>query len=264
MHAWRLLFIIIVLVIGLPVLIGPGCSSPLSINQSTEIDIGQQAAADLERQYGVTNDPTGTVRITRIGGRIAGLTTRADLPWSFKILNDNSVNALSLPGGFIYVTRGLMDLNVSDNELAGVLGHEVAHVVERHSVKAIQRNMQYSLLSELVLGRSSQGLQTAANLAVQYTLELPHSRGDEYQADEVGTKLAYNAGYPANGLLQFLTRLQEISGPSRTPAWMSTHPLTQDRITREQQLVAGLQGQARPVPVTYYDDGADAQPGDET
>jgi predicted Zn-dependent protease len=236
----------------------------LSINQSTEVDIGRQAATDLERQYGVVNDPAAQARVTRIGERIAGLTPRADLPWTFKILNDASVNALALPGGFIYVTRGLMDLNLPDTELAGILGHEIAHVTERHSVKAIQRNMQYSLLSELILGRSSEGLQTAASLALQFAVELPHSRGDEYDADGVGTRLAYNAGYQANGLLLFLTRLQQISGPSRTPAWLSTHPLTTERIEREQQLVASLQGQPRPVPVTYTGDEPTGKPDDET
>lgn len=260
MRAWRSVFLAILLVIGIPVLMGSGCSSPLSIDQPTEIQIGQQAATDLEKQYGVVNDPAGTARINRIGMNIARNTPRADLPWSFKILNDSSVNALSLPGGFVYVTKGLMDLNVPDSELAGVLGHESAHVVERHSVKAIQRSMQYSLLEELVLGRSSQSVQTAANLSVQYGLELPHSREDEYQADLVGTKLAYNAGNPSNGLLQFLIRLQQLTGPSSTPGWASTHPLTQDRITREQQLVATLQNARRPVPIVFIEETPAVKP----
>jgi len=236
-----------------------GCSGGggglVNIDEKTEIQIGQQAAADLEHQYGVVNDPTQTARIQRIGRAIAAVSGRPNLPWSFKILNMSDVNALSLPGGPVYVTKGLVALNLSDNEMAGVLGHEIAHIKERHSVKAIQRGMTYQLLSELVLGGSSAAVQTAANLAIQLALELPHSRQDEYQADSVGIRLAYNAGYPANGLLLFLQRLQTIAGTGNTPSWLSTHPSTPDRIARAQQITAQVQGQPRPVPVVLLEDG---------
>jgi len=166
----------------------------------------------------------------------------------------DDVNALSLPGGPVYVTRGLVALGLSDNEMAGVLGHEIAHIKERHSVKAIERGMTYQLLSELVLSRSSSAVQSAANLAIQLALELPHSRDDEYQADQVGIKLAYNAGYPANGMVLFLRRLQAMSGASRTPEWLSTHPATAERVTRAQEIAAQVQGQPRPVPVALIGD----------
>jgi len=242
---------------GLPFLLGiDGCGGGglVSVDQSTEIRIGQQAAADIERQYGVVNDPVPLNRINTIGRRIAAVSQRPGLPWTFRILNQNSINAISLPGGYIYVTRGLLGAGVSDAELAGVIGHEVAHVNERHSVRAIERGMTYSLLSELVLGRSSQALQTAANVAIQYAIELPHSRQDEYESDDVGMRLAYNAGYPAGGLLAFLQRLQSAAGPSRTPEWMSTHPLTPDRIARAQQQLAQVQTQPRPVPIVYVNE----------
>jgi predicted Zn-dependent protease len=244
------------MVFGIPLLMGAGCNAnPLSISQSDEIQIGQQAAADLERQYGVVNDPTGLTRINRIGRSIAAVSTRPGLPWSFKILNDASVNALALPGGPVYVTRGLLALpNLSDSELSGVIGHEIAHINQQHSVKAIEKAMTYQLLSDLVLGHSAASIQAAANLAVQYAVELPNSRQNEYEADNVGTRLAYNAGYPANGLLAFLNRLQSLTGSSRTPTWLSTHPLTSDRIAREQQLVASLQTQRRPVAVALTED----------
>lgn len=231
-----------------------GGSGLFTVDTQTEINIGQQAAADLERQYGVVNDPVQLARIQRIGKAISSVSSRSGLPWTFRILNINDVNALSLPGGFIYVTRGLLATNLPDNELAGVLGHEIAHVVERHSVKTIERNMTYSLLSELVLGGSSQAVQTAANIAIQVALELPHSRQDEYESDAVGTRLAYNAGFPANGLLLFLTRLQQLAGAGGGPDWLQTHPATTDRIAREQQLVTQIQGQPRPVPVALSDE----------
>lgn len=232
-----------------------GCDGGIvNIGEDTEIDIGQQAAADIERQYGVVNDPVQTPRVQRIGRAIAAVSDRPNLPWTFKILNTNEVNAFSLPGGPIYVTRGLLAQGVSDNELAGVLGHEIAHTQERHAVNAIERAMTYQLLSELVLGDAG-ALRVAADLAVQYALELPRSRDAEYESDSVGIRLAYNAGYPANGLVVFLQRLQALSGPTRTPEWMSTHPLTEDRIARAQTIVAQVQGQPRPVPVVHFEDG---------
>lgn len=252
MPYWWKLLIIVAVVASLPFILGAsGCSSanPLSIDQPTEVRIGQQAAADLETQYGVVNDPVQTPRVQRIGNAIARSTTRTDLPWSFKILNDSAVNAESLPGGYVYVTRGLLTLGVSDNELAGVIGHEAAHVQHKDSVHAIEKAMQYQLLEQLVLGNSTAN-QQAANIALQYAVELPRSRQDEYNADATGIKLAYNAGYPANGLLLFLQRLQALQGTtSSTPAWASTHPLTSDRVVRAQQLTTQVASERRPVPV---------------
>lgn len=248
-HIWRWVALTLA-ILGVPTLMGVnGCSSPLSVSEGSEVDIGRQAAAQVEAQYGVVRDPAMNARVERIGMNIAGASSRRNLPWRFRIVNIEDVNAFALPGGPVYVTRGLLAQGVSDAELAGVLGHEVAHTQLRHGAKAIERAMQYSLLQQLALGGRDGALQAATDIAIQLALELPHSRGDEYQADAVGTRLAYNAGYPADGLLAFLRRLQATGGTSRTPSWLRTHPLTQDRITRESQLVASLQGQSRPVPV---------------
>lgn len=228
---------------------GCGSANPLSIDENTEIRIGQQAAAETEAQYGLANNPTQTTRVQRIGRAIAAVSERPNLPWTFKIINVADVNAFAFPGGPIYVTRGLIEQNLPDAELSGVLGHEIAHVNERHSVNAIERAMTYSLLSDLVLGKNA-ALRTATDLAVQYAIQLPHSRQDEYEADAVGIRLAYNAGYPANGMVAFLRRLQQLSGPSRSPEWLSTHPLTTERVQRAEQITAQVSGQRRPVPIS--------------
>ncbi|MHB9129469.1 MAG: M48 family metalloprotease [Armatimonadota bacterium] len=255
MQGWGRWVLMLVGLTGLPLLMGQGgCGSGLvSIDEPTEVRIGQQGAADIERQYGVTTTGTQAARVQRIGASVARVSRRPNLPWSFRILNVTDVNALSLPGGPIYVTSGLINLGIPDAELAGILGHEVAHTDQRHAVEAIQRSMTQQLLADLILG-NSQATRTAANIALQYAVELPHSRQDEYEADAVGTRLAYNAGYPANGLLAFLQRLQQISGPSRTPEWMRTHPLTEDRIARERTEVARIQGQPRPVPIALTEE----------
>lgn len=116
-------------------------------------------------------------------------------------------------------------------------------------MKAIQRSESYSLLSQLVLGGSSQAVQQAANIAIHLALELPHSRQDEYEADAIGTRFAYNAGFPANGLQAFLQRLDTIAGRGSGPSWLQTHPSNPDRIAREKDLAAQILGKPRPVPV---------------
>jgi predicted Zn-dependent protease len=239
------------LMAGLPIWLGLSCSNPLNIDEGTEIDIGRQSAADIERQYGVVTDAAVNARVTRIGTAIAAVSERPTLPWRFRVLNVADVNAFALPGGPVYVTRGLLDLGVSDPELAGVIGHEVAHINQRHSVNAIERAMRYQLLSDLVLGGSSQALRVAADLAVQYAIQLPRSRDDEYESDTVGMRLAYNAGYPPQGMVTFLQRLAQLSSPTRSPAWMRTHPLTEDRIVRAQSEATQIAGRPRPVPVRF-------------
>ncbi len=248
------IFVIFVLLLTPWLLGASGCDGgggAFGIDENSEIRIGQQSASDIEAQYGVVYDPVQTPRIQRIGRSIAAVSQRPELPWSFKILNTNEVNAESLPGGPVYVTRGLLALGVPDDELAGVIGHEVAHINQRHSVKAIQRTMTASLLEQLAVGNSGRATQAAADMAVQLAVQLPHSRQDEYEADAIGIRFAYNAGYPANGLVIFLQRLAAISGPQQSPAFLQTHPLTSDRIVRAQQIVTQVAGQPRPVPVVF-------------
>ncbi|HEX2951861.1 MAG TPA: M48 family metallopeptidase [Armatimonadota bacterium] len=255
MPRWSQWLLPAVIAISIPLLVGlSGCregdgNSLFGIGQKSEIQIGRQASADLERQYGVVNNPSQLARIRRIGSSIAAVSQRRNLPWSFKILNMSDVNAMALPGGFVYVTRGLLATNLTDSELAGVMAHEIAHVNQRHTVKAIQRAMTYELLAGLLFGGSSAAIQTAAGLAIQYALELPHSRSDEYEADAIGIRLAYNAGYPADGLVQFLRVLQSMTGRQRTPEWLQTHPLTSARIARAQQIANQISGKPRPVPL---------------
>lgn len=243
------------LALGAPfLLLLTGCDDGgiVGINESTEIDIGRQGAADIERQYGLYTNSTQVARVQRIGRSIAAVSERPRLPWTFKILNVREVNAMALPGGPVYVTRGLLEAGVSDNELAGVMAHEVAHINERHSVQAIERAMTAQLLADLVLRGSGSALRTAANLAVEIAVQLPQSREAEFDADNVGTRLAYNAGYPANGMLLFLNRLQAISGSGGgTPDWLRTHPVTSDRIARLQRISTQVASQPRPVPVVY-------------
>lgn len=245
--------LVLVLCCGLPFLLGSGgCGDGglVSIDEPSEVAIGKQAAADIEAQSRVITGTPEARRVERIGTALAPLVQRASLPWSFKVLDVKEPNAFALPGGPIYVTRGLLDLQVSDDELAGVLAHEVMHINQRHNAKAIERGLTLALASQLVLSRASETAQLAVQLALQYGIVMPHSREDEYEADALGVRLAYNAGYAATGLTAFLARLDALPNVAQSPEWMSDHPATKARIARTTAITSGLAGRARPVPLT--------------
>jgi len=110
-----------------------GCENPLTIDRDTEIQIGREGAAELEGKYGVVNDPAAEARLAAIGRRITPVTEEPSFPWTFKVLNTEEVNALALPGGFVYVTKGMISYLKNDDELAGVMGHEAVHVAHHHA-----------------------------------------------------------------------------------------------------------------------------------
>ncbi|HEY3417463.1 MAG TPA: M48 family metalloprotease [Armatimonadota bacterium] len=224
--------------------VGGGSSSSARINEPVEIRIGQQAAMDLERRYGVVSNTQQATRVTKIGRAVSSATTRPNLLWSFKILDIAEVNAFSLPGGPVYLTRGLLLTGLSDDEMAGILAHEVAHVLQRHAVKALERGLNDQTLSDMVNANSDFAVRTAADQAIQYAMQMPRSDADEFEADALGVRLAYNAGYAANGLLAYQRRVD-----NGTTAWVKNHVLTADRLSRTERLVADTSGQARPVPI---------------
>ena len=133
------------------------------ISREQEIEMGQQTAKQLEAQYGVSQDAALQERVNRIGQRLAKVCGRDDITFSFKVLNNNEVNALACPGGFVYVYKGLIDYMPTDMELAGVLGHEVGHVAKKHTVNAIEKQMWTSLILIAATRGQGMGLVQAAS-----------------------------------------------------------------------------------------------------
>lgn len=219
-----------------------GCENPLEIDRETEIAIGRDGAAQVEAQYGVFGDEKATARLRAIGRRIAASSREPDLPWTFKILDTDEVNALALPGGFVYATRGMMAYVQGDDELAGVVAHEVVHVDHHHAKSAIEKAMTQALLVELVTRRSSQSVREAARIALDLELRQGY-REKEYEADQVGTEYAFRSGYRADGLRRVLARLHEGKGdPARITWLLQTHPPLSKRIARLDAYLATLTG----------------------
>jgi predicted Zn-dependent protease len=206
------------------------------MSEAQEIQLGQQMDVEVRREMGIYNDPELQRYVESIGMRLARASERPNLPWHFAVVDVPAINAFALPGGYIYLTRGIMPFLDNEAELAGVLGHEIGHVTARHAAqqytKATSAGLGITLLSIFVPeARPFQGLtETAFGV-----LFLKHGRDAEMQADRLGVNYAAkNAWDPAGvtGMLNTLSRLDEASGTRKgVPNWLSTHPAPADRVT---------------------------------
>jgi MAF protein len=197
-----------------------------------EVQMGKAIAKSVEKEYKPVDDPLIQKRVEDIGKKIAAVCDRKEIEYYFKVLDDNEVNAVSLPGGYVYVNKGLIDKVANDNELAGVLAHEVGHIVARHSIKKLQGMMGYSLLKILTVAVPGTGqVGTAADVAFT-ELMLGYSREDELLADQLSVRYARRAGYDPHGMITFLEKLQEIyrRKPPMQKSYFKTHPYVPDRI----------------------------------
>jgi predicted Zn-dependent protease len=205
------------------------------IGEDQEIRIGRQAAAQLEAEVGLAADAGQAARLAAIGRRVAAASDRPGLPYTFKVLRGREVNAISLPGGFIYATEGLMRFAQSDDELAFVMAHEVGHVAARHHVSMIERHFLMGVLAGLLLGRDATAAQIGEIL--RFLLSRGFSRENEFAADRLGVRYAHRAGFDASAGLGFMQRLRVAEGrdPGQFEVLLRTHPALTDRIQRVRQ-----------------------------
>lgn len=216
------------------------------MSQQQEIAIGQANAQQIDRQMPIIRDPAISQYINTLGNSIAKLTPRGDLDWHFAVVNGPAVNAFALPGGYIYVDRGLIDHTDRMDELAGVLGHEIGHVVLRHSVKQMAQMQGANLgvaVGCVVTGICNDpSMQTAINTGAGLAFA-KFSRDDERQADQQGVINTVRAGISPEGLPAFFEKLLALGGPgasSGIAVWFQDHPGTQDRIDEVQQQIKQL------------------------
>ena len=191
------------------------------ISKQQEIEMGRETAMALEAQYGVVQDYELQERVNRIGQSLVAVSDRQDLEYTFKVLNCDEVNALACPGGFVYVFKGLIDYMPSDSELAGVLGHEVSHIVEKHTVHQIEKQ----LLTTLLLAVATKGDMGLTGLASQ-ALAAGYSRTDERGADKEGFNLCVKAGYNPYSMVLTINKLEDLAKEKGNPGYglFSSHP----------------------------------------
>jgi predicted Zn-dependent protease len=200
------------------------------VSESQEISMGQQSHQQIIQQFGVYSEkPELTRRVTDIGRRLAAASERPNLPWHFTILDSPMVNAMALPGGYIYITRGMLERINSEDELAGVLGHEIAHVTARHAAQRISRAQaaQFGmLLGAVVAGpQAAQQYGQFAELGVQLLFQR-YSRAQETQADILGTGYLPEANFNPVGAERMLMTLQRLSArdSSGLERYFESHP----------------------------------------
>ena len=218
-----------------------GKSQISMMSEAEELAIGQQQDAEIRREMGVYDDPALQRYVSDIGTELARNSHRPHLPWTFTIVDSPAINAFALPGGYVYLTRGLMAYLDDESELAGVLGHEIGHVTARHAAQAYTRqaetNIGLMILSIFVPSTQPFTELGATGLSVLF---LKNGREAELEADRLGVEYGSGAGYDPTGVPRFLSTLARVDALSERgiPNWLSTHPDPGSRVVKAEP-VAG-------------------------
>ncbi len=223
----------------------PDIGSPADaiLSKSEEARIGRAIMRSLRASGQLVEDPQVNEYINEIGHRIAAHTNDGDYSFTFFVVDDPNINAFAMPGGYIGVHTGLLDATRSEQELAGVLAHEIAHVTQRHIARAVHANQRQSILSTaIMLGAILAGAAGAGSDAMQGAIavaqgtaaqqQINFTRSNEYEADRVGIAALADAGFDPNGMASFFEVISRDTRPHeyRLPEFLRTHPVTSARI----------------------------------
>jgi len=218
-----------------------GTEDIIFVSTEKEIDMGRNIADGIEKNPDITLDPDPimTERVKQIGEKIASVSDRKEVSYTFRVIDDDDVNAFALPGGYIFIFRGLIEETESDDELASVIAHEIAHVVARHSVKRLQGGIGFNILQILMATTRAQNTNKI-NAAIGQ-LVMAYSREDEALADKIAVKYLRESGYDPMAMIYFLEKLQEVrrKSPIRTYSAYRSHPLIANRIRMVKQELTG-------------------------
>ena len=247
--ASRLLSLTLVLVVSL--LLAGCATNPVTgkrqlslISEESEIQMGQQYDPQVVAEFGIYEDPDLQAFLTEKGNEMAAISERPNLPWTFRLVDSDVVNAFAVPGGFVYFTRGIMAHFNNEAQFAGVLGHEIGHVTARHTVA--QQSKQQIFGGAAMLGMilspelASQGQSVMQGMQLLF---LKFGRDAESQSDELGVKYSTTIGYDSKEMAGFFNTLDKLSGGSenRAPSFLSTHPDPLNREARVMELTQAAQ-----------------------
>lgn len=205
-----------------------------NISDQEEQQIGADVSAKLRDRFGVVQDRELTKYVSLVGSVLAQASSRPNLPWKFIILDTDGVNAFAAPGGYVHITRGLLGLMKNEAQLAGALGHEITHVTEKHTIKAIQQSKVITMAGNEAAGGSMRNefIAKFSQKAYENVFSGQWSQADEGKADQGGARLANKVGYAPNGLLDVLKAIDaRNSGRDARNGWFASHPATQERIS---------------------------------
>ncbi|MGL6341756.1 MAG: M48 family metallopeptidase [Waterburya sp.] len=204
-----------------------------NISNAQEVALGKEINQELinSGQAKIYRNQAINNYINQIGQQLAKTSKRPDIPYTFQVVDDDSINAFATMGGYVYINTGTISTADNEAELASVIGHEIGHIVARHAVEQMRdRAVSQGLLSAAGLDRSD-----AVQIGVELAVSRPNSRSDELEADRLGLENLIKANYAPAGMLGFMQKLLKQGGS--TPGFLSTHPATSDRIKVLQQLI---------------------------
>ena len=211
------------------------------VSDDEERRLGEQVSLQLRNRFGVLQDEKVTRYVALVGTALAQSSSKPKLDWQFIVLDTDGVNAYAAPGGFVHVTRGLLGLMKNEAELAGVLGHEITHVTERHTINAIKQGKVVTMAGEAAGsggGLSQQALARLASAAFNNIFAGEFSQRDENESDHGGTVLANKLGYAPNGIAEVLKKIDARNGARQDRNGMfASHPATKDRIANNEKLI---------------------------
>ena len=206
-----------------------------------EVSIGEAVSVRMEQQYDVVTDVDVNERARRVLDRITAVCDRKDIVYFIKVLDidKDTMNAVSLPGGYVYIFKDLFDELETDDQIAGVVAHEVAHITARHAVKRIQ-NAYGAMILQGLATQSNAKVAQGVNFAL-ISIFSEYSQQDEFEADRLGVKYMKKAGYDPNAMVAVLTKLREDEekGPAREYSYWRTHPFLSQRISVVNQAIMG-------------------------
>lgn len=222
------------------------------LSEPDEIQMGIQAYQDVTSKAKLSSNTVYNAQVNRVSQRIIAAVEKPNLPWEVKVIEENQANAFALPGGKIAVYTGILPITKDDAGLAAVIGHEVGHIIARHSAERVSQQMvAQGLGGALVSGVLGTDPQTSAAVAGLFAqgLLLPWGRSQESEADHIGLILMAKAGYDPRAARDLWVRMAEASkGQSRPPAFLSTHPSEATRIQQIEGWLPEAQKYYKPRP----------------
>jgi len=204
-----------------------------------ETQLGAEVSQRIRARYGVVQNQAVHRYVALVGTALAQVSSRPDLAWKFIVLDTDAVNAFAAPGGFVHITKGALANLKSESELAGVLGHEIIHVTEKHTIRSIQKSKAVQMGAAETLSGSSALLEKAVTATYDNIVDKGFGREEENEADEKGLELANRVGYAPSGLGEFLTRLKDRNKDATEKRGLfASHPEMQSRLDNLKKEIA--------------------------
>jgi len=205
--------------------------------------MGKKTAQKIKEKKPISNDPALVEQVSDVGKRIAEK-SQTDYSWEFNVIDEDTINAFALPGGKVFVYRGILELTDNNAQLATVIAHEIAHVIARHGAERVSMQLSTNMLGKVAQAALdlenpllAKTFQQAYGITSQVGLILPYSRTQEYEADKIGLILMAKAGYNPEAAIAFWSKMQKKDKGKQPPPWLSTHPPSNSRLNKIKEAI---------------------------